>query len=579
MDPRKPKPKLYGKETPRLFTPPLRELTPDVLAPDGVTIVEPATTLGFAVIEFADQVLRLDLFPWQRWLLIHALELREDGSLRFRNVLVLVGRQNGKSTVSQVLALWWIFVAGCRTVLATAQDLDTAEDVWEGAVELATGRDPETDEPLRPELYWCVKHVIRTNGKKSLLLKTRERYKVKAASRKAGRGLTGDRIILDELREHTTWDAWGAITKTTMARPDAQVWMFSNAGDAQSVVLAYLRKIAHRALGDPDRILIDDDEVGGPDEFDLEQATEYDEDLEDLEVDDLEVDDGDLFLAEWSAPRGCRVTDREAWAQANPSMGWTIAAATIASAARTDPEWVFRTEVLCQWPDGLIDGKFKPEWWQATTNPLVTGPDGELHLAGPDRIVGEVAASIDMSFDRSRTWIAFCGDRADGLPQAEVVAVRTGSAWVKQWLMDRRDRIVAVTGQATGATVSGLLRDLAEDPRFTIPVVPLGGTDLPAAAGDAVDRLRDRRIWHNPQPPLDEAAKGVAAKNLGDGWVINRRASIGDAAPLQAWVGAVWLWTKPRKTQPPPPPAPKSLAGSTQPSRRTGEPNLATVGF
>ena len=50
-----------GCETPRIYTPPLRELTPD-------------TTLGFEIIDFAETVLQIDLIPWQRWLLIHAFE-------------------------------------------------------------------------------------------------------------------------------------------------------------------------------------------------------------------------------------------------------------------------------------------------------------------------------------------------------------------------------------------------------------------------------------------------------------------------------------------------------------------------
>jgi hypothetical protein len=56
---------------------------------------------------------------------------------------------------------------------------------------------------------------------------------------------------LDELREHSSWDAWAAISKTTMARLFAQVWAVSNAGDASSIVLRFLRNMAHMALGEP----------------------------------------------------------------------------------------------------------------------------------------------------------------------------------------------------------------------------------------------------------------------------------------------------------------------------------------
>ena len=35
----------------------------------------PDTSLGFECCEFAEDVLGIDLLPWQRWFLIHALEL------------------------------------------------------------------------------------------------------------------------------------------------------------------------------------------------------------------------------------------------------------------------------------------------------------------------------------------------------------------------------------------------------------------------------------------------------------------------------------------------------------------------
>jgi len=213
-----------------VFTPPLRRLTPK-------------TSLGYSVIEFAETILEIDLYPWQRWLLIHALELLRDNTFRFRNVVVLVARQNGKSTLSQVLALWFMYVYGFELVIGTAQDLDVAEEIWQGAVDYVEES---------PDLLEQWQRTVKVNGQKSLELKTGQRYKVKAANRRAGRGLSGDLILLDELREHQSWDSWAAVTKTTMARAEAQVWALSNAGDASSIVLRYLRKMAHAAIGDPD---------------------------------------------------------------------------------------------------------------------------------------------------------------------------------------------------------------------------------------------------------------------------------------------------------------------------------------
>ncbi|MGC8030476.1 hypothetical protein ACP3WD_24860, partial [Salmonella enterica] len=67
-------------------------------------------------------------------------------------------------------------------------------------------------------------------------------------------GFSGDLILFDELREQRNWLAWGAVTKSTMARPHALILAMSNAGDVMSVVLKQLRRIAHLALGDPDGI-------------------------------------------------------------------------------------------------------------------------------------------------------------------------------------------------------------------------------------------------------------------------------------------------------------------------------------
>jgi hypothetical protein len=491
-------------------------------------------------------VLLIELHPWQKWLLIHALELLPDNTLRFRTVVVLVARQNGKSLVSQVLALWMMYVYGLALVLGTAQDLDTAEEVWQGAVDLVTELDDETDEPVRPDLFDLLDKVVQVNGKKALVLKTRRRYKVKAANRRAGRGLSGDLILLDELREHQSWDAWGSITKTTMARAMALILCLSNAGDATSVVLRYLRKMGHAAAGDPDGLNAED------------RGTEdllTDDDLDDFtaEAEEL-VDDGDtLGFFEWSAPPGCSVDDRDAWAMANPSMNYPngIAERTIASAARTDPEWVFRPEVLCQWLDGSREGPFPPGTWEAGRWAPSSPADK------PGQIVGKVKACVDVSHDRTMTYVSFAGRRADGLPQVEIVAQRAGQSWVKDWLMDakRRGRIEALTGQSKGAPVSNLMKELkaaSEDPRddFDIPVEDWQGDDLAGWTGEFYDLVRAGAITdageqvglrHLPQPSLDVAASTAVTKPLGDRFVWDRKNSPTDIASLVAATGAVGL--------------------------------------
>lgn len=530
------RPRRLGSETPRIFTPPLRDLTPQ-------------TTLGFAAIEFAVEVCGIDLYPWQRWLLIHALELdpaltvdtidqrgRLDPVFRFRKIVVLVARQNGKSTLSQVLSLFFLYVLGTDLVLGTAQDLDTAEEVWEGALDIIEDT---------PELAALADKPVRNNGKKAIRLLSGERYKVKAANRRAGRGLSGDLILLDELREHQSWDAWGAITKTTQARPAAMIWALSNAGDATSVVLRHLRKAAHAALGDPDGICSDDDPaLLLPSAEEIAELRDLDDEpADDLEPQDFEEDADTLGLFEWSAPPGCSVFDRDGWAQSNPSMGYGIAERTIAGDAKGDPEWVFRTEVLCQWSDGSLEGPFPPGQWERGTDTGSSIPSE-----------ARVSYCLDVSADRTHSHIGVAGLRADGLPHVEVVASRAGTDWPVEWFSSRAtaERPMVVVVQGKGAPASSLIDDLKAVEHLT--VIEWGGSDLGNATAKLYDLVKASALvevdgepphreglCHLPQPVLDVAAATAVPKILSDGGMAwDRRKSPVDIAPLVAVTGALW---------------------------------------
>lgn len=454
-------------------------------------------------------MLGIELLPWQRWLFIHALEVLGDGTPRFRTVLLLVARQNGKSLAMQLLSLWMMYVAGVRLVIGTAQNLDVAEEVWQGAVDIAE----ET-----PDLAEEVDHVSRVNGRKFLRLVGGERYRVAAASRRGGRGLSGDLVLLDELREHQSWEAWAAVTKTTMARALAMIWAASNAGDAASIVLRHLRMQAHEALGDPDGI------IAASKTF----VTDPDDEPEPA------VDVDDLGLFEWSAPPGCGIFDRDGWCQANPALGYTITERAIASAARTDPEWVFRVEVLCQWQEGTREGPFPPDAWPATL-------DVESEPADDSPLVW----CVEVSWDRSTAHIAVAGWREDGHPHVEIVESQPGTGWVVGWLTDpskpeRETRPVVV--HAKRAPAATLLEPLTD---AGLEVVEWDGV---SGTGELYDRVRAAvedeidtpELRHLDQPVLEIAAANAASRPVGDAWAWDLRKSQVDVAPLKAITGALW---------------------------------------
>lgn len=597
-DPRKAghRKRLRGRTVPRIFTPPLVAGDPGPCG-CGCALTE-ETTRGFAAVEFAEDICKVELRPWQRWLLIHALETLPDGSWRFKNIVVLVARQNGKSTLSKVLGLWAMVARGVPVVLSTAQDLDTAEEIWQGAVDWVDELD-DNEDPVRPDLYELKDHVSLVNGKKALVMSVDRqvsRWKVKAASRKAGRGLSGDVIIMDELREQQNWEAWSAITYTTMARPLSQVWCFSNAGDVASVVLRHLRLSAHKALGDPDGAVLAEAErivaaeadrlgaeIGGPDEFDIKAIRESDPDLSEIEIEDLEIDTDDLFIAEWSAPPGKSKWDRDGWEMSNPSLGYgDITERNIASKAKSDPEWKFRTEALCQWPDGSLEGIYPPGAWEA-----VGLPGRKAGEVRPDeeKIVGDVRAAFDVAVDGSKAYIAWSGRRADGQLQGEIVAAGPcagGTDWIGSWLMDHADRIESVSAQGRGSIASDVLERLRTRPGFTIPIVPIEGTRLVAAHSRVSEWVSSKRVSHINQGPLNDAVAGAKLKQLSGSRVIDHYKSSGPTPAIVAWEFAVFESTEIHHVDPPPPP-PKVVRSTDKkplvPRRRVREFDPSTSGF
>lgn len=492
---------VLGCTTPRLFTPPAVEGLP---GPCGCgCALMPSSSLGFEAVDFAERVLEVRLMPWQRWLLIHMLELREDGRYRFRTVLCLVGRQSGKTTLMSVLALWRMLVDGAEMILGTSTNLDYAKMAWEKCVQHA-----ENDRWLAEEFALTGRRqaVRRANGETTLTAVNGAQYKIGTADRKGGRSLSVDLLLLDELREHKSWDAWSASSKTTNARTKGMKVAITNQGDRTSVVLNHLRAIALAGIG-------------------VDVPLEPNEDGEVLAV---EPDDS-LMIAEWSAPDGCELDDRTGWAQATPALGYTVEESTLASDLRTDPPDVFRTEVLCQRVDTL-DAVIDAEAWAACLDALGT----------MDGVRDRVALCLDVSIDLQHVTLVAAAVLPDGRARVDVVAAWDGPGCVeaaRQALPTWRARVKPkVLGWFPGGPSAALSPDL-KDKRGVQGLT--GGEVLAACQGLATD-VTARRVIHNGDPLLAAQLTAAGKLNTGDGWrFIRRGGPTVDAA--YATAGAVLL--------------------------------------
>lgn len=506
---------MLGHTEPRIYTPPLRDLTPD-------------TSLGFDCIEFGHAI-GIYLLPWEDWLVIHALEIIGDfdgeWSLRFRTVLILVARQNGKTLVTTLITLFFLYILQVALIIGTAQELDQAEEAWDACVDAINA-----DEELKAELV----SAKYGNAGRRLKLTGGRRYITKAANRKAGRGKRAQLVIIDELREQTNWEAWNAVSDTTLAQAQVgMLWCTSNAGDAYSLVLRHERFLAHRALGDPDGWCRD---VGDS----MPPVPEGEGGAE------IAAEPPAIF--EWSAAPGRELWDVEGWAEANPSMGYGfLTERNIAAAIRNKTERAARTENLCQFVEALAEPPFPAGSWDAGTD-----PDSEVAPGAP------VWLAVDVADDRRHTSIAVCGRRADGAWHVEVVAYQSGIEWSLDWLRDVADPIdpVHVAVQAKGAPVSSMVGALqAID---GIDLFEITGADVAGFSGrfyDAVSALDPETkpgegsdaqpVYHRPQAALDMAATVAKTRLMGDSaWTFDRRRSPVDISPLVACANAYGLATR-----------------------------------
>jgi phage terminase large subunit-like protein len=451
----------------------------------------------------------IPFLPWQRWLLIHALELLPDGRFRYRTVLVLVSRQNGKTKVVEIKNLFKMFALGVPLVLGTAQDLDTAEETWESALEIV-----QQTEELAAELD----DVKLVNGKKSFTLASGSRWKVRAATRRGGRGLSGDDVNLDELREHLTWESWGAVTKTTTARPAAQIWGFSNAGDNRSVVLNDLQAKGRAAARKP--------ETASPGTGLFEWSAD-----DDIRC-DCERQPGELHGPD------CRMRDPEAWAQANPALGYTISVETLEGFLDSDPDETFLTEHLCIRVPDLGGRAIDVGQWAKLL-------DQDSHR------VGDIALAVDISPKRDHAAIGVFGPRADGLGHTQLADYRPGTGWTVARLAELKRELDPIAIAMGAGTYNSLKTELAEA-GMTVPEDPhkpkrgdlivLSAADMSAATGQLLDAVQQSTIRHIGQPPLDASVSGAKTREVGDTVAWSRKNAEADTCPLVVVTEAQWAY-------------------------------------
>jgi len=424
---------------------------------------------GDEVIAFARSIGR-ELMPWQEVIVRDYFSLDDDGKFIRRSGLLLVARQSGKSELARLMCLAHLFLFGSRRVLIMSSNR---------AMTLVSFREMayliNENDGLRNQ----VRSIRYANGSECIELKNGARLDIVAATRDGSRGRTADFLWLDELREIDE-EAFTAATPTTRAT-DGQSFYTSNAGDAFSSVLNNLRE---KCLSQPPR---------------------------------------SLGFYEYSAPQYCKITDRKAWALANPALGYRISEEAIEEAISTSSIEATRTELLCQWIDSL-----QSPWpygaFEDCSDPTLEMSPGPLTIfafdVSPSRrsaslCAGQLLPDGRMGLGLLQSW------HSDVAVDEQKIAVD-----IKLWADKYFPRMICFDKYTTATIAQRLQMSGAA-------TVDCSGTIFYTACSDFLDVLVNKRLVHSGQETLISQMNNCAAKQNDAAWRIVRRKSAGDvSAPI-----------------------------------------------
>jgi phage terminase large subunit-like protein len=240
------------------------------------------------------------------------------GRPAYRDVLVSVPRQSGKSSLALSLMVWRMLAGPDSRVLYSAQSRQAAREKMLSTWWPRLARSPLADR-FRLFRGFGAETITCDNGSSLQLL---------SATESAGHGETTDLVFVDEAWVHVDARVEQAVRPTMATRRHAQMWVASTAGTGKS--LWWQGKL------DKGRAAA---EMG--------------------------VSDG-VACFDWSAPDHANAADEAVWWQAMPALGRLIdvetARADLANMGVTE----FKRAFLNIWPDPAGEGwrVFDQEKWR-----------------------------------------------------------------------------------------------------------------------------------------------------------------------------------------------------------------------
>lgn len=421
-----------------------------VLLPDG----DDAT--GQDAVDLADAY-GIGLDEWQREIVRGILRER-DGGWAVSQAGLVVSRQSGKGQVILAVELFGLFELG-EQVLHTAHAVKTSSDGFRRLWSVIQAF---------PDLACRVVRHSQMIGAEYVELDSGARIAFTTRSASAGRGLSIDRLVVDEAEDLPASEV-AALQPTTFSRPRSQSLFFGTAPGPlhDSEAFETLRKTAHDGLNNR------------------------------------------LAWWEWCAEYGADIDDRDLWVSVNPAVATgRVSIDAIANDRSVLPPDAFRAERLSMWvPRHVGDMVFDPGEWDGLCDP------GSVP-------VSDLAIGVDVPPSRDSATVCVAGRRADGRIHVEWYSTAPGVSWLPGWLDQRlSDAVRAVVlderGQAVELNWAGV----------SIRPHAIGHRDVAVAAGLFLDAVSESTLRHRGQLELSKGVLNAKQRPIGQSFGWDRKAA------------------------------------------------------
>lgn len=430
--------------------------------------------------------------PWQHEAARIALARDDAGRYLFRNVVITVPRQSGKTTLLRAIAMQKMMSAAHRGIFYSAQTGKDAGERWRDLVQALH------ESPFRDRIL-----VSRSAGRQQVTLPNESFFRAFAPTAESLHGYTPNDVLLDEAFAHDekTGDAlMGAILPAMATVDDSQLFIVSTRGTAESVFL-------NRWIG-----------AG------------------------LNAAEG-VALIDYGADDGVDAFDPEQWWNFHPALGYTIGADALEAAANSPsmPRSEFERAYANRTTQTLENLIPFDSWDRLKTDPTKPPSEG-------------LVLSFDVAFDSSAativgTWSP-SAERWSGLHHQVILERHAGTDWLVPAILKWRNKInprsiVADDAGAVRGYFDELDRRGVQVERFTV-------RDLSTAYSRWLQRIETATLSHEDQVDFWESVANLATRTTVDGVAPSRRHSAGPVdVAIAAIVGSRHLETlAPPQTQP-----------------------------